>query len=47
MAEEIGVVALRPDASVLRRKARTRSANALLAVVEGLTRPILGRPQAS
>jgi class 3 adenylate cyclase len=47
MAEEIGVVALRPDASVLRRNARTRSANALLAVVEGLTRPILGRPQAS
>lgn len=40
---EISVVALRPDAAVLRRKARTRSANALLAVVDGLTRPIRPR----
>lgn len=44
MAEEVEVVSLRPDAGVLRRKARTRSANALLAVVDGLTRPI--RPRA-
>jgi class 3 adenylate cyclase len=46
IAEEVPVVALRPDASVLRRKARTRSANALLAVVEGITRPIRAKSSA-
>ena len=40
MAGEVAVVALSPDRAVLRRKARTRSANALLAVVEGITRPM-------
>lgn len=40
MAGEVAVVALSPDGAVLRRKARTRSANALLAVVEGITRPM-------
>lgn len=44
MAGQIRVVSLRPDATVLRRKARTRSANALLAVVDGITRPM--RPRA-
>lgn len=43
MADEVSVVSLRPDAAVLRAKARTRSANALLAVVEGITRPIRTR----
>ncbi len=47
MADPVSVVALSPDASVLRRKARTRSANALLAVVEGITRPIWPRSHAS
>ncbi len=45
MAEEVSVVSLRPDATVLRRKARTRSANALLAVVDGITRPMRPRTQ--
>lgn len=40
MADEVAVVALSPDRAVLRRKSRTRSANALLAVVEGITRPV-------
>lgn len=40
MAQEVPVVALSPDPEVLRRKSRTRSANALLAVVDGLTRPM-------
>jgi len=44
MADEVAVVALSPDQAVLRQKARSRSANALLAVVEGITRPI--RPRA-
>lgn len=43
LAGEVSVVALDPDAEVLRAKARTRSANALLAVVEGITRPIRTR----
>jgi adenylate cyclase len=47
LATRVDVVALSPDASVLRQKARTRSANALLAVVEGLTRPIRTRSNAS
>lgn len=40
MADEVPVVSLRPDRAVLRRRSRTRSANALLAVVEGITRPM-------
>ena len=40
MADEVAVVALSPDRAVLRRKSRSRSANALLAVVEGITRPM-------
>jgi len=40
MAGEVPVVSLRPDKAVLRRRSRTRSANALLAVVEGITRPM-------
>lgn len=40
MADEVTVVALSPDRAVLRRKSRTRSANALLAVIEGITRPV-------
>jgi hypothetical protein len=40
MADEVPVVSLSPDRAVLRRRSRTRSANALLAVVEGLTRPM-------
>jgi len=47
MAGEVSVVGLRPDADVLRRKARTRSANALLAVVDGITRPMRPRHHAS
>ncbi|MEX2294190.1 MAG: adenylate/guanylate cyclase domain-containing protein [Acidimicrobiales bacterium] len=43
MGGQVSVVALRPDAAVLRRKARTRSANALLAVVDGITRPMRPR----
>ncbi|MET0902278.1 MAG: adenylate/guanylate cyclase domain-containing protein [Acidimicrobiales bacterium] len=40
IADEITVVTLTPDRAVLRRKSRTRSANALLTVVEGITRPM-------
>jgi adenylate cyclase len=40
MAEAVPVVALSPDKAVLRTRSRNRSANALLAVVEGLTRPM-------
>ena len=40
MADEVAVVALSPDRAVLRHKSRSRSANALLAVVEGITRPM-------
>lgn len=40
MADEVAVVALSPDRAVLQRKSRTRSANALLAIVDGITRPI-------
>ena len=40
MAGEVPVVALSPDRAMLRRKARSRSASALLAIVDGLTRPI-------
>ena len=40
MAEEVAVWALSPDQAMLRRKSRSRSANALLAVVEGITRPM-------
>lgn len=36
----VAVVALSPDRAVLQRKSRTRSANALLAVVDGITRPM-------
>lgn len=43
MARRVAVVSLQPDATVLRRKARTRTANALLAVVDEVTRPIRGR----
>ncbi len=45
MAEPVAVVVVSADEAVLRRKARTRSAGALLTVVEGLTRPI--RPRAT
>lgn len=47
MADEVAVVALTPDKAVLRQKARSRSANALLAVLEGITRPIRPRATAS
>ncbi len=47
MADEVAVVALSPDQAVLRHKARSRSANALLAVLEGITRPIRPRATAS
>lgn len=40
MTEPVSVVALAPDRAVLRRMSRSRSATALLAVVEGLTRPM-------
>jgi adenylate cyclase len=40
MADEVPVVALRPDHAMLRGKSRTRSANALLSVLEGITRPV-------
>jgi class 3 adenylate cyclase len=43
MAEEVAVVTLSPDRAVLRAKSRSRSANALLAVVDGLTRPMRTR----
>ena len=42
MHEPVEVVALSPDRAVLRRKSRTRSATALLAVVEDLLRPMRG-----
>lgn len=45
MADEVAVVALSPDQAMLRRKSRTRSANALLAVLEGITRPMRTRSQ--
>jgi adenylate cyclase len=40
MADEVNVVALRRDRAELRRRSRSRSANALLAVLEGITRPM-------
>lgn len=40
MTAPVNVVELHAETAVLQRKARTRSANALLSVVEGLTRPI-------
>lgn len=40
MAGTVAVVALSPDRGMLRRKSRNRSAEALLAVVDGITRPI-------
>jgi class 3 adenylate cyclase len=40
MADLVPVVALGADRAVLRRRSRTRSATALLAVVDGLTRPV-------
>ena len=43
MAAPIPIVALAPDRSELRRRSMTRPAQALLAVVEGLTRPLLGK----
>jgi class 3 adenylate cyclase len=46
LADAVPVVALSADTSILRRKARTRSANALLTVVESITRPIRPRAQA-
>ena len=42
MHEPVEVVALSPDRAVLRRKSRSRSATALLAVVEDLLRPMRG-----
>lgn len=42
LADEVSVVTLSPDRAILRRKSRSRSANALLAVVDGLTRPMRG-----
>ena len=39
MAAAVAVATLSVDRAVLRRKSRSRSANALLAVVDGLTRP--------
>ena len=47
MADEVTVVALSPDRNVLRRRSRTRSANALLAIVEGITRPMRTWSQAN
>jgi|GEM_PF-1669880 class 3 adenylate cyclase len=40
MAGEVAVVALGTDRTELRRRSRSRSANALLTVIEGITRPI-------
>jgi adenylate cyclase len=45
MTGSVPVVGLRPDAALLRRKAHTRSANALLAVVDGIIRPIRTQPR--
>jgi adenylate cyclase len=42
MHEPVEVVALSPDRALLRRKSRSRSATALLAVVEDLLRPMRG-----
>lgn len=42
MADAVNVVAVGPDRAVLRKATRTRSATALLAVVESLTRPMRG-----
>ena len=47
MADEVNVVALSPDPTELRRRSRSRSANALLAVVEGITRPMRAWSQAN
>lgn len=47
MANEVAVAVLSPDRAVLRRRSRTRSANALLAVVEGITRPMRTWSQAN
>jgi len=47
MADEVSVVALSPDRTELRRRSRSRSANALLSVVEGLTRPMRAWSQAN
>ncbi len=46
MAEQVAVAVLSPDRSVLRRKSRTRSASALLAIADGITRPIRSWSQA-
>ena len=40
LVEPVGVVSLSPDNAYLRRMSRSRSAQALLAVAEGITRPI-------
>jgi class 3 adenylate cyclase len=40
MADAVNIVSLSPDRAVLRRKSRTRSATTLLAIIEGLTRPV-------
>ncbi|MFZ6005800.1 MAG: adenylate/guanylate cyclase domain-containing protein [Actinomycetota bacterium] len=42
MADEVAVVALSVDKPALRRRSRSRSAQALLSVVDGLTRPVRG-----
>lgn len=47
LAEPVRVVGLSPDEAVLARKARSRSASTLLAVVDGLTRPIRAKVHAS
>jgi adenylate cyclase len=46
MADEVAVVGLSPDRAVLRRMSRSRSASTLLAVVDGLIRPMRGWSQA-
>lgn len=40
MADPVPIVSLSPDEAYLKRASRTRSAQALLAIAEGLTRPI-------
>lgn len=47
LAEAVNVVSLSPDETVLARKARSRSASTLLAVVDGITRPIRAAVHAS
>ena len=42
MAEPVPVVSLTADRQYLRKMSRGRTAQALLAVVEGLTRPMRG-----